>query len=1039
MKRLTSLFLVLAMLLTFAPMNIFAADADKTVFSDMKDTDYYATAATALEQLDILAGYPDGTFGAEKSITRAEMAAVVCRMIDKETAAEDAKGATIFDDVKNDHWATGYINIASKEGIINGDGNGKFRPEDDVKYEEAIKMVVCALGYGKGIIVDAADWSKGYLEVATQKGISDGLKGVKGKAATRGDIAVMSYNGLATETATSKIPAAPVASKKAGEFFATQKVKLTTTTKDADIYYTTDGTTPTVKSTKYVKEISISKTTTLKAIAVKNGVASKVMSVEYTFKKFSGGGGGGGGSSSGGSTTTEYTVSFDLNYEGATGAPAAQTVEEGETATEPADPKRDGYEFKGWFVDQACETAFDFATAITGAVTLYAKWEKIDVSIELTTNKNTFFTDVGVTQVPFYAKINNNDGYFDTVVLQDENDQLIATLYDDGKYSENGDEFSNDDVYSCIVYLNLETESVCTYKVVADGSISVVSNEVKISVIPSMTTEQIENMNKVDNSIQDDVFQSEDYADMELDERAQLAKQLLDDLIAQGLVVEGTVQYNEKNGTYTFMYESGALGSIILKDWAEDQNGVVNNLVSQRAVEPVGNNYLMNQVGGAGSDGETNVGSGATTAVDVDAIVLWSFDQAWDEPSYRRPFYNQLEQSWEDEGVDTIVVWDTTVENYKNLEGYEIIVFSGHGDFDEYTYQTATDSYSSLLLHERSTKSKDEEYKNDLKLFNIGRTSVLGGTMYAILPNFWDAYYDSGDLDGSFVFAENCEFNGEFGTENLTMANEILGLSAECVVGFHNSVMADYSRDLMKFYFDKLIEGMTAGEAYDAAKAMYGDSDYFPGRENYGPTAYPIFSGDTNAAFVETEFENGSFEDSTPFNGWKKKGDVRLLSKLGALVPQHEDKMAILTTGIGSGTSDYMEATEGSVLYQTFKVPADVTTLSFTYNVVSEEPMEYVNSQFDDKFWAELVTSDKNTTHVLAQESVNEATWYAIDEIDFDGGDSTTYETKWKTVSYDLSAYQNQLVTIRFIVYDVGDSIYDTAALIDNVVISGNP
>lgn len=283
------------MLLTLAPMNIFAADADKTVFSDMKETDYYAQAATALEQLDILAGYPDGTFGAEKSITRAEMAAIVCRMIDKETDAEKAKGETIFDDVSSDHWASGYINIAAKEGIINGDGNGKFRPEDDVKHEEAIKMVVCALGYGADIKVDPADWSKGYLEVADEKGISADLKGTKGKASTRGDVAVMSYNGLATDAENAKIPATPVASKEAGEYKGTQKVKLTTTTKDADIYYTTDGTTPTVKSTKYTKEISISKTSTLKAIAVKNGVASKnVMSVEYTIKKVSGGGGGGG-------------------------------------------------------------------------------------------------------------------------------------------------------------------------------------------------------------------------------------------------------------------------------------------------------------------------------------------------------------------------------------------------------------------------------------------------------------------------------------------------------------------------------------------------------------------------------------------------------------------------------------------------------------------------------------------------------------------------------------------------------------------------
>ena len=375
MKRLTSIFLVLAMLLTLAPMNIFAADAETSVFSDMKDTDYYAQAATALEQLNILAGYPDGTFGAEKSITRAEMAAIVCRMIDKEADTEKATGETIFDDVSSDYWASGYINIASKEGIINGDGNGKFRPEDDVKHEEAIKMVVCALGYGDDIEVDEKDWSEGYLKVADAKGISADLKGIKGKASTRGDVAVMSYNGLATDTENAKIPATPVASKEAGEYKGTQKVKLTTTTKDAEIYYTTDGTTPTAKSTKYTKEISISKTSTLKAIAIKNGVASKdVMSVEYTIKKVSSGGGGG---SSRPSTPT-YTVSFDLNYEGATGAPTRQNVTKDGCAVAPTAPEREGYSFVGWFEDQQTTEVFLFTETISSNITLYAKWLETD-------------------------------------------------------------------------------------------------------------------------------------------------------------------------------------------------------------------------------------------------------------------------------------------------------------------------------------------------------------------------------------------------------------------------------------------------------------------------------------------------------------------------------------------------------------------------------------------------------------------------------------------------------------------------------------
>jgi len=314
-------------------MNIFAADVEKTIFSDMKNSDYYAEAATKLVESGILTGYPDGTFGAEKTITRAEMATIVCRMIDKEADAENSVGATIFDDVSDNHWANGYINIASKEGIINGDGNGKFRPEDDVKHEEAIKMVVCALGYGDNVVVDPADWSKAYLDIANEKGISSNLKGTKGKASTRGDIAVMSYAGIkAVQTdakAESIVKGTPVASVAEGTYTSSQKVTLTSAIDGATIYYTTNGKTPTTKSTKYISPITISKTTTLMAIAVKNGkTLGDVMSVVYTINTKAPAGGGGGGGGGGGSSSTPITAA-----EFQVGGSAITTANVGDTLT----------------------------------------------------------------------------------------------------------------------------------------------------------------------------------------------------------------------------------------------------------------------------------------------------------------------------------------------------------------------------------------------------------------------------------------------------------------------------------------------------------------------------------------------------------------------------------------------------------------------------------------------------------------------------------------------------------------------------------
>lgn len=69
-----------------------------------------------------------------------------------------------------------------------------------------------------------------------------------------------------------------------------------------------------------------------------------------------------------------HTVTFDSNG-GST--VETQTVQDGEKATKPADPVRDGFIFKGWYIDSQCKTPYDFSAPVTSNQMVYAKWDKI--------------------------------------------------------------------------------------------------------------------------------------------------------------------------------------------------------------------------------------------------------------------------------------------------------------------------------------------------------------------------------------------------------------------------------------------------------------------------------------------------------------------------------------------------------------------------------------------------------------------------------------------------------------------------------------
>ena len=91
-----------------------------------------------------------------------------------------------------------------------------------------------------------------------------------------------------------------------------------------------------------------------------------------------------------------YTVTFDYNY-GGKGAYKTIEVNAGDVVIKPANPHRSGYTLDGWYTKASGGKKFDFNTAITSDITLYAKWSvkssgNNDVSETVTPTQPTTYT-----------------------------------------------------------------------------------------------------------------------------------------------------------------------------------------------------------------------------------------------------------------------------------------------------------------------------------------------------------------------------------------------------------------------------------------------------------------------------------------------------------------------------------------------------------------------------------------------------------------------------------------------------------------------
>jgi len=371
---------------------------------------------------------------------------------------------------------------------------------------------------------------------------------------------------------------------------------------------------------------------------------------------------------------------------------------------------------------------------------------------------------------------------------------------------------------------------------------------------------------------------------------------------------------------------------------------------------------------------------------------------------------------------------EANVSVLENITQYGLVIFDSHGSEGK---ELGTGEIADTLNDIYKTKYKALLKAGKLSIWenmviSKSATVVKSENIYAVRTPFFTGL--AGKFPNSVIYNGSCE-----STMNLDLANAFIGLGAKTYYGFNKVVNTQFCSQRADSVVKRLANDLkNTGEAFIA------------GNDPVEPNATFELKGENDIRYPD-DLINGDFEFGK-LDGWTKDGDGRVISKLVSQNPTGGSYMGIISTGLGFTT------TTGKI-FQTFTVKETETTITVKWNFLSEEFLEYIGSQFQDYFIIEVKTKNGTTEELLNKN---------IDEIAADFGasyDATTdpdteipgnlikvspgiifdrggvFMTGWQTSTFDVSKYKGKRITLILRAGDVGDSIYDTAILLDDISI----
>lgn len=602
---------------------------------------------------------------------------------------------------------------------------------------------------------------------------------------------------------------------------------------------------------------------------------------------------------------------------------------------------------------------------------------------------------VGETKtVTFTAEIFSNVVISENeVTVIDGNEEFVGYMYDDGT---NGDQTADDGIYTLQIDLSQNSETEVNYYATVNG---IVSENASIGYYVPSTDEELNNVAIADERISA-LLISDEYTSGTESQKVGLVSALLNELVEDNLVIADSVSYSEAQMMFLFKYANGMGGNVLL----EERNPNINT-------------SSTNNSSGATTD-EVNLNVSQSTHT---ALVL----NAFENNSYRRDYYENLELDWDNMGLSTTIDTYVTVDNLRNLNGYDVVVFAMHGSH--------SGSDSVLCLNETVSTATDRAYNFELtSSLTVQRVTYADGTQgYWVYSDFFTDNYTSTELSGQMIFSESCMFYGcdcTSTTPNSAYANALLNCGVDVVVGYHNSVGADYSRDVMKDVIeDSFNNRATIREALDNAIDEHGENDNWEDAPSHKYIAFPNISGNENYVLGDSGTVSGRVMNAAD-NSAIENALVRIYRNNWLIESARTDSNGDYRIDSITPGNYIVKITAGG--YKSIRFAVTVLDNEVTYNattmlmkvsgIVSNEANGIVKNSITAEGVGDVTIKMRknwnNTTGtVLYTTTTNENGYY---NINYDTGFYTLelskdgFTTNYKNIIIGLSAFASQDVTI---------------------------